>query len=408
MSSEIGGEGRNFQFCHHVAMFDLPLHPDALEQRIGRLDRIGQAETIQVHVALVEQTPGEALFQWHRTLRVFEAPLTGGEHLMATQADGLLDVLKAHTPRHRDQAKLDAFLQESQDLLVQHRAAVQAGVDFLIDLNSCDQELGEALVDEVKAFDYPLLKEALSGLLEHFGVVEEDLADPLLQRIRPGDLMKVEPFPGLRRDGYLATYDRSLALAREEIQFLSPDHPLVEGALALLLDQSEGRASIAHWSGAPEQGVWLEFLFLLEAVGPGRLGLPRFLPPTSLSLTLDLQGQVRPAPQALNARLQPLSPSIWARMAGVLQDQVPPLLETAEAMANAQLQSQVEAAVAQAAAMLGAEQGRLEELRGLGSVSAAELASHADKVKQTLRHLSEARVSLDAVRVLLLDPGSPR
>ncbi|MBO9539746.1 RNA polymerase-associated protein RapA [bacterium] len=407
ISSEIGGEGRNFQFCHHLALFDLPLHPDALEQRIGRLDRIGQTETIQVHVALVEQTPGEALFQWHRTLRVFEAPLTGGEHLMAAQAQALLDLLRAHTPRHRDQAKLDAFLQETAALLAQHQADVQAGVDFLIDLNSCDQELGDALVGEVKAFDYPLLKEALSGLLEHFGVVEEDLADPLIQRIRPGDLMKVEPFPGLRSDGYLATYDRSLALAREDIQFLSPDHPLVEGALALLLDQSEGRASIAHWAGAPEQGVWIEFLFLLEAVGPGRLGLPRFLPPTSLSLTLDLRGKARPSPQAQEARLLPLSPSIWARMAGVLQDQVPALLETAEEMANAQLQSQVEAAVAQAARILGSEQQRLEELRGLGSVSAVELASHSEKAKETLRHLSAARVSLDAVRVVLLDPSSP-
>ncbi|MES9887801.1 MAG: helicase-related protein, partial [Candidatus Sedimenticola sp. 6PFRAG1] len=47
--SEIGSEGRNFQFAHHLIMFDLPLNPDLLEQRIGRLDRIGQRETIQIH-----------------------------------------------------------------------------------------------------------------------------------------------------------------------------------------------------------------------------------------------------------------------------------------------------------------------------------------------------------------------
>ena len=38
--SEIGSEGRNFQFCQHLVLFDLPENPDLLEQRIGRLDRI--------------------------------------------------------------------------------------------------------------------------------------------------------------------------------------------------------------------------------------------------------------------------------------------------------------------------------------------------------------------------------
>ncbi len=48
--SEIGSEGRNFQFSHHLVLFDLPQHPDLLEQRIGRLDRIGQQHTIEIHV----------------------------------------------------------------------------------------------------------------------------------------------------------------------------------------------------------------------------------------------------------------------------------------------------------------------------------------------------------------------
>ena len=43
--SEIGSEGRNFQFAHHLVLFDLPTDPELLEQRIGRLDRIGQTAT---------------------------------------------------------------------------------------------------------------------------------------------------------------------------------------------------------------------------------------------------------------------------------------------------------------------------------------------------------------------------
>lgn len=55
LCSEIGSEGRNFQFASHMVMFDLPFNPDLLEQRIGRLDRIGQAHDIQIHVPYLEK-----------------------------------------------------------------------------------------------------------------------------------------------------------------------------------------------------------------------------------------------------------------------------------------------------------------------------------------------------------------
>ena len=59
--SEIGSEGRNFQFCHHLVMFDLPQHPDQLEQRIGRLDRIGQESDVEIHVPVVAGSAIEVL-----------------------------------------------------------------------------------------------------------------------------------------------------------------------------------------------------------------------------------------------------------------------------------------------------------------------------------------------------------
>jgi len=48
LSSEIGGEGRNLQFCHRLINFDLPWNPMKIEQRIGRIHRIGQKEAVEV------------------------------------------------------------------------------------------------------------------------------------------------------------------------------------------------------------------------------------------------------------------------------------------------------------------------------------------------------------------------
>ena len=63
--SEIGSEGRNFQFAHHLVLFDLPLNPDLLEQRIGRLDRIGQTYPIEIHLPYFEASAQAVMLAWY-------------------------------------------------------------------------------------------------------------------------------------------------------------------------------------------------------------------------------------------------------------------------------------------------------------------------------------------------------
>ncbi len=48
LSTECGGEGRNFEFCDRLVLFDLPWDPGVVEQRIGRLDRIGRDRPTEV------------------------------------------------------------------------------------------------------------------------------------------------------------------------------------------------------------------------------------------------------------------------------------------------------------------------------------------------------------------------
>jgi SNF2 family DNA or RNA helicase len=56
VSTEIGGEGRNLQFCHGMINFDLPWNPMAIEQRIGRIHRIGQEKDIVVYNLVAKDT----------------------------------------------------------------------------------------------------------------------------------------------------------------------------------------------------------------------------------------------------------------------------------------------------------------------------------------------------------------
>src|SRR5690606_30840827 len=78
--SEIGSEGRNFQFSSHLVLFGLPLIPDLLEQRIGRLDRIGQKNTVSIHVPFFENSAQHRLFDWyHLGMNAFEQTNPAGE-----------------------------------------------------------------------------------------------------------------------------------------------------------------------------------------------------------------------------------------------------------------------------------------------------------------------------------------
>lgn len=71
--SEIGGEGRNLQFCHRMVNFDLPWNPMSIEQRIGRIHRIGQTEAVEVtNLAAAGSAEERILDVLDRRLHLFE------------------------------------------------------------------------------------------------------------------------------------------------------------------------------------------------------------------------------------------------------------------------------------------------------------------------------------------------
>ncbi len=135
--SEIGSEGRNFQFCHHLVMFDLPLHPDQLEQRIGRLDRIGQRHPIEMHVPVFANSPGERLLRWYRDgMDAFSAPHGLGSDIYAAFGDTLADALL-------DEEALEEVIDETRSFFESRLAERDAGRNRLLELNACRHERAE-------------------------------------------------------------------------------------------------------------------------------------------------------------------------------------------------------------------------------------------------------------------------
>ncbi|NGM84467.1 DEAD/DEAH box helicase family protein [Paenibacillus sp. 7124] len=78
IATEAGGEGINLQFCHHMINFDLPWNPMRVEQRIGRVHRLGQQNDVLIHNLSTTGTIEEHILHLlHEKINLFETVIGG-------------------------------------------------------------------------------------------------------------------------------------------------------------------------------------------------------------------------------------------------------------------------------------------------------------------------------------------
>lgn len=78
IATEAGGEGINLQFCHHMINFDLPWNPMRVEQRIGRVHRLGQENDVVIYNLSTEGTIEEHILHLlHEKINMFEMVIGG-------------------------------------------------------------------------------------------------------------------------------------------------------------------------------------------------------------------------------------------------------------------------------------------------------------------------------------------
>ena len=285
--SEIGSEGRNFQFAHHLILFDLPLNPDLLEQRIGRLDRIGQTDTIRIHVASFKDSPQSTLFRWyHEGLNAFSQLNPAAQPVYVQLADRVKSLLEVP-----DIHELERLLIDTTNLSRHIQQELHRGRDRLLELNSCHELKASELVSSVNAIDQDtLLWEYMERVYDAYGVNIEEHSDQCFI-LRPGEHMRTQ-FPELPDEGVTVTMNRSIGLSREDMLFLSWEHPMVTGAIDLIVNSEHGNASICvlrHPDLEPGQ-LLLESFHVIDCIADKRLHIGRFFPPVILRSLFDLEG----------------------------------------------------------------------------------------------------------------------
>ncbi len=396
--SEIGSEGRNFQFAQHLVLFDLPRDPELLEQRIGRLDRIGQKGTINIHVPFVAGTEGEVLARWyHEGLDAFEHSLQGATQLLhsfATEIESLCVTF--------DRDQLDDCLRRSRILRLEVRKKLERGHNRLLELNSCKPRLAARLIERIRDVDAGLdFERFFIRLLDHFGMHVEEMT----QRtwfIRPDNLI-TDALPSLPDEGMTFTFDRTRALSREHEAFLTWDHPLVCAALDVLLGSHDGNAGFAFWKASGGEGLVLQTSFIAECIAPPSMHASRFLPAMPVRIAVDHQGRDLTAdPAFTRAKLTPADPTRTVENEAVRHKLLPSMLGKAQQFAETQLQALQQRALSAMRQQMDDEIARLEDLQSRNPhVRSEEIDALRHQREALATAIQSTTLRLDAVRLVL-------
>jgi len=399
--SEIGSEGRNFQFAHHLVLFDLPLNPDLLEQRIGRLDRIGQHDIIRIHIPWLEQSAQSVLFRWiHEGLGAFEHTCPAGHAVFTRLQAQLLDQLKHPA---RDMARL---LDDTRALHEQLNAELARGRDRLLEYNSCRPDIANHLRERALAEDRHNPLPAYMERLFNCHDVNTELQREGCYILSPGEHM-LNRFPGLPDDGMTVTYERDIALANEDVQFLSWDHPLVIGAMDMVQSSELGNTALSAvaYRGVQPGTLMLEALFVLEPAAVESLQTGRYLPPTIVRVVLDERGGSHEDQLGIDD-VYNLRKSVNAETANRIvhakEAELRRMIERCEQLAQQQAPAILEQAHQQAVHTLGGEIDRLKALqRQNPNVRDEEIRYFEQQLAEVSRIIETAHLRLDALRVIV-------
>ncbi|MEI6224793.1 MAG: SNF2-related protein [Deltaproteobacteria bacterium] len=438
LSGESGGEGRNFQFASHLVCLDLPDSPLTLEQRIGRLDRLGQSRPVEIHVL---PEPGEEAFLadlYEKEIGIFDEPVGGLDTVLASVPEELAALRAKRTEKARQ-----AFRRGIAARVAEGRRAQHEGYDPLLDVRSASIPELTALVSAAFARmgeDPPETGEEIGTSLATLSRwLEEELEELVVEagrrvgmdvdtdeNVHPfevaftfGSGMRIEALPGMEMPAeertLLGSFWRETAVVREELEWFATGHRLAEALLELARDGDGGRTAFLQSRTAPKSGG-LYLRWKLRWPSPADLApgarvpsrqASRYLDEAPISVLVDM-GPSHVVVEGGAVRLEEAIESARdARGAPPPARVIEPVSAAAEKEARAELARRVARAVKRLAAHAEAEEERLfDSARGGGaSREAIERALvgvmlHRELVEEAL---GKVDLELDAAAVVL--PG---
>lgn len=290
VSTEVGSEGLDFQFCHHVVNYDLPWNPMVVEQRIGRIDRYGQkSKVVHIHNLVAEGTVEDRiLLRLYERIGIFRESIGDldiilGDTMRELRRDYISGQLTPDEAERRVEEAAHAInnrriqfeeLQQSSGELFGHEEFIRSEMERVGRLGRYVTE--ESILAVLRAYLESFHPDVRIWEEEAAGVYGLHLTDGLDQDIRqacsPGQIW-LDRAP----DGQLLfTTDGGVAFEYPEVELINASHPLLRAAVAAvtprlsnppaLVGQATVEIKLAE-DGEIKEGIYFMIVVAHEATG---------------------------------------------------------------------------------------------------------------------------------------------
>jgi len=398
LSTEIGCEGRNFQFADHLILTNLPTDPELLEQRIGRVDRIGRIRPVSIVIPYIKGSSDERLARWyHEGMNAFRTPIPGGFQVTRQY----LELVLATIPDSDNWQKL---CEDTKSMCTELSFSVEKGRHRLLELSRDDQGHGASLIQTIQAYEKGDFGFRAQKLLIHFGIEINELTVNVMHLSFDHLTDQLFPVPhGYEEDGMSITFDRETALSRADVTFLTPDHPMISGAIDLILSSEEGRLSVGRLIGQGEEGILCEQRWILASSQKMSVASQKFFASTITKLLLDefcedVENLFAESigTQKVIAHGEP--EEILHEWGETILAQI----KTGENLMEAQRENVIRSAVKKVRSFYHKERSRIILIGG--DFQEIDIRTLASEEAQMVTLINDSMIKLDSIRVILLEP----
>lgn len=258
LSSEVGCEGLDYQFCDCLVNYDIPWNPMRVEQRIGRIDRYGQkSESVLIYNFITPDTVDADIYERCLVrIGVFQRSLGGSEEILGKISQQIMDIAENYKLTEDERkgklqqlADNEIRLQMEQEEL-EERQAELFGLTLPMDKTKKDiedassywlspealQNLVETYLQKVSETEQPLLGEKDSKTLRLNQEARNRLLSDYRQIPKQSSTVYREWEKWLKGgDAHLpVTFDAGYATENRDIIFITPVYPLIRQAASVL------------------------------------------------------------------------------------------------------------------------------------------------------------------------------
>ena len=275
VSTECGGEGRNFEFCRRLVLFDLPWKPSVVEQRIGRLDRIGRRIPVDIVYFRPPGGVGADAVRLFEALGLFREPLAGLEPQLA-HVEGALEEIALDPEASLSEERFAALVAEAHAA----RTRIREAAYQQLHRDPYRSEMAAGILARVPADLDALNQEVVVTACIGLGFSIERPRGRSTFAIELGSGALVDGLPGVPGgSSYVGSFDREEALEDDTLDFFASGHPLVEGLFAHFEESPLGRVARFEVEIGADRGEGLVAIYkegpafevvVLDAAGQAR------------------------------------------------------------------------------------------------------------------------------------------